>query len=165
MNKFRKFNYRIILEWLAQKPGNEILKFICLWIVLNHWYKFQYEKNKYGLSDRKCLERIKKNYQIFNRLLNNQNLPRDLEENLVLASKLAGKLKFKNVPLTFFGSRIEQNQQNYESIMELLYEVRRRIFHGDISIENKNIQKLSSCLNSFMEYFIGSVILDLRYTR
>lgn len=165
MKKFRKFNYRIILEWLAQEPSNEILKFMCLWIVLNHWYKFQYEKTKYGLSDRECLERIKNDYQVFNRLLNNQNLPRDLEDNLVSASILARKLKFENTPQIFHGSRIEQCQQNYEVIVELLYELRSRIFHGDISIENKNIQKISSCLSSFMKYIVGNIILDPRYTK
>lgn len=166
MQKFRKRNYEIIFSWLNLKSENSILKFVFLWIVLNQWYKTQFEKTKNDLSERDCVEKIKDDYQIFHRLLNNQNLPRDLEKNLVTAIKLTTQLNVVDIcdipEVLFDGFHIKQDKENFKRWIELLYSLRNQVFHGDVSVEDMKIQKLASCLNTFLEYFTGNVILDQR---
>lgn len=166
MVRFRVKNYKIMLSWASKKIQNPVLKFMCLWIVMNHWYKTFYEKSKNGLSDKECIGKIKEDYQIFHKLFNNQNLEPLLERDLINASKIAKTLKFNNIPtLLFDGFHIDQEKKNYETLIDLVYEVRNKLFHGDISVNNLRIRRLVKSLNDFIEHFIASIILNPHITK
>jgi hypothetical protein len=153
-----------MFDWYFEEIEDPVLKFICLWITFNQWYKIKYEKEKLNLSDRGCLERIKNDYSIYHHVLRRRNLS-SLYNTLVKVTELAKELKFKNVPrLMFDNYHIEQDQDNFNRLLELFYEIRNAIFHGEMSLKNEKLRELTAYINNIFKDFISRVILNPRIT-
>jgi hypothetical protein len=75
-------------------------------------------------------------------------------------SNTSKQLRFKNVPTSSVVKL--KNFTNFKSFVELLYELRNKIFHGEINFNDKNIELLCKQVNTVFRLFVGGGILPDR---
>lgn len=164
MGKFAKDNYRLMFDWAYKVIDDPVLKFVSLWIVFNHWYRVKYEKEKLSLSDRQCLEKIKQDYTFYQHIFRGNPPPSKIKNlfNIVSLSKVLG---FKSIPkLMIDNYHFVKDQENFKTLIELIYEVRNAIFHGEVSINNANLRELVEQINIFFGYELKKAILNPHLT-
>jgi len=164
MGKFSKQNYKIMFDWWFKEIDNPVLKFICLWITFNQWYKTNYNELDDRLTDKGYLEKIKKDYSIYHFIFYNKGtLEPKLYKTLSQIIRVAEKMKFKNNFLLLKDSHDPDhnsrlNHRNFGKLLDLIYETRNTVFHGDVRISNKDLEKLTRNLNNFFKIFLIRVI-------
>lgn len=147
----QKENYDVMLSWYTNHGKNPVERFIFLWIMFNHWYRYKYSNVK-NTRERDLINVLKNKYGVYHSFFTdiNPELLKKMISNMEI-------LKFKNIPSI---SLIElKTFENYKKFIESVYELRNKIFHGTVSLKDKNVRLVCENTNQIFRHFFGSIIL------
>ncbi|NQT24655.1 hypothetical protein HQ585_04810 [candidate division KSB1 bacterium] len=140
-------------KWLKRAERGQVCvddgdRFISLWIAFNGWMRYRFSEE---LGDRYQIESVKKMrdfQEVFDKLNTGNTDFRDCLEDLK---------KLTVVDMRFKNNRedIDRYDGTYESLIEVIYQVRCNLFHGrkDIDEDKKDIELVSLAYRILLPLF------------
>lgn len=149
-----RINYEYFTQrWLERAERNNVIvdegdKFISLWIAFNGWMKGKFGEDKTDrnlINDVKSLEDIK---SVFNDLKRDNHL---FSENLIKF----GEYTVSDMRDIDDGNRIRRYDGIFESLIEVIYQIRCNLFHGrkDTREDEKDFELICLSYNILLPLF------------